>query len=435
LELPLDDSKALVVTSFNEGFVPKSAGADAFLPDRLRKELGLLHNERRYARDGYATSVLCHSREELRVLFARKTRRDTQDNPLQPSRLLFACSDADLVRRAGRYFAEHKSPPAPRALLLARREPILEKSLFAPPKPVALEKALERISVTRFKSYLACPYRYYLRHVRKLEAVGDAARELTGGAFGTLVHKTLGTFGRDPNGPRNSERQREILDYLIERLTNFAEAMYGRTQRRPSIRLQLEQAQRRLEGFAKCQAELVQAGWRILYAEDEEEDELSVPFPCGEGLITLVGRIDRIDFHEERRELLILDYKTGDSAQTPEKSHRKKETWIDLQLPLYRHLWPALRLGVPTEPEIRLGYFNLPKKLEETSVALAEWDADTLQDATNAAKAAIAKILRNAFWPPEYNPVPEFCDDLAAICLDNVLGRRTLPDENEGVGE
>ena len=59
LELPLDDSRALVVTSFNEGFVPQSAGADAFLPDRLRRELGLLHNERRYARDAYAACVLC----------------------------------------------------------------------------------------------------------------------------------------------------------------------------------------------------------------------------------------------------------------------------------------------------------------------------------------------------------------------------------------
>ena len=65
LELPLDDSRALVVTSFNEGLVPQSASADAFLPDRLRRELGLLHNDRRYARDAYATSVLCRGREEL----------------------------------------------------------------------------------------------------------------------------------------------------------------------------------------------------------------------------------------------------------------------------------------------------------------------------------------------------------------------------------
>src|SRR6516164_7349943 len=79
---------------------------------------------RRYARDAYAASVLCHSREELRVVFARMTRRDAQDNPLQPSRLLFACSDADLVRRARRYFGERRPPTAPRPLLLARCEPI-----------------------------------------------------------------------------------------------------------------------------------------------------------------------------------------------------------------------------------------------------------------------------------------------------------------------
>ena len=115
LELPLDDAPALIVTSFNEGFVPKSAGADAFLPDRLRRELGLLHNERRYARDAYATSVLCQSRQELRFLFAQ---RDTAKDPLQPSRLIFACPDAALIDRARQFFAGPKpeascAPSAP----------------------------------------------------------------------------------------------------------------------------------------------------------------------------------------------------------------------------------------------------------------------------------------------------------------------------------
>src|SRR5262249_39123545 len=87
LELPLDDSPALAVTSFNEGFVPQSSHADAFLPDRLRRELGLLHNERRYARDAYAASVLCHTRRELRLIFARQ---NTNEDPMQPSRLVFA---------------------------------------------------------------------------------------------------------------------------------------------------------------------------------------------------------------------------------------------------------------------------------------------------------------------------------------------------------
>jgi ATP-dependent helicase/nuclease subunit B len=439
LELPLDDSKALIVTSFNEGFVPKSAGADAFLPDRHRRELGLLHNERRYARDAYATSVLCQSRENLRVVFAR---RDVEKNPLHPSRLLFACSDETLIRRARRYFAGNKGPAAPRRLLLAAKDPIPEKSPFRPPAPAAAKRTLERISVTRFKAYLACPYRYYLQHARKLKVVNDAARELDGGAFGTLLHKALGAFGRDPSGPRNSERKRDIGDFLNERLSALAREVFGRDQRRPAIRLQLEQARLRLDAFAARQAELVQEGWRIIYVEDDADDEedrnqLITPFPAKETLVELTGRIDRIDLHEGRGVLRVLDYKTADNAEKPDKTHRKKDAWIDLQLPLYRHLVRAAALDRESAEPIELGYLNLPKKPAETGVSLATWDKETLEDADKTAVAVICNLRKEcdkAFWPPKV-PAPKYSDDFAAICLDRVMSGPGLEDEDEGGSE
>jgi ATP-dependent helicase/nuclease subunit B len=422
--LPLDDSKGLVVTSFNEGFVPKSTGADAFLPDRLRKELNLEHNERRYARDAYATAVLCHSRQELRVIFARMARRDAQDNPLQPSRLIFACPDADLVRRAQRYFAERKPPTGPRRLLLARREPILEKSLFAPPRPVSPKERLKQISVTRFKEYLACPYRYYLRHVEKLEAVDDTAREMDGGVFGTLLHGALGAFGRDAGAPNQSTREQEIFDFANERLNAIASLLFGPEAHRPSIRLQLEQARLRLRAFARQQAALAAEGWRIIHVESAEDKrvQLSVSFPVDGEEILLVGRIDRIDFHETKRTLRILDYKTADTAQTPDKTHRKKDAWIDLQLPLYRYLWPAAGLSVPGKPEVELGYFNLPKKVDGAGVAIADWDNKTLESARVEAQRIIGE-LRKKVYLPWADPPPPYSDDLAAICMDNVRGR------------
>ena len=54
LELPLDNAPALVVTSLNEGCVPSSLNGDLFLPNQLRRALGIEDNDRRYARDAYA---------------------------------------------------------------------------------------------------------------------------------------------------------------------------------------------------------------------------------------------------------------------------------------------------------------------------------------------------------------------------------------------
>jgi hypothetical protein len=430
LELPLDDSLALVVTSFNEGFVPKSTGAEAFLPDRLRRELGLLHNERRYARDAYAASVLCHSRQELRVLLARQ---DTNKDPLRPSRLIFACPDDTLICRARRFFAEPSSPTVPRRLLLAPGGPIPEESRFEPPRPVPPEEKPQRISVTRFKVYLACRYRYYLRHVRNLEAVNDAARELDGSAFGNLLHGTLSAFGRDTGAPRLSTREQEVFEFLDDRLQAIVRGRYGADERRASIRLQVEQARRRLKAFAAKQVALVREGWRIVHAEqaDETRNNLCAAFAVDGEPITLVGRIDRIDFQETTRTLCILDYKTADSAQTPDKTHRSEGDWIDLQLPLYRHLWRATPLDVVGDCTIKLGYFNLPKQLDKTGVDCADWDEATLESADDRARQVVRDLRHACFWPPVHPP-PDFSEDLAAICLDNVLHGPVLPDEEQG---
>jgi ATP-dependent helicase/nuclease subunit B len=435
LELPLDDARALVVTSFNEGFVPQSTGADAFLPDRLRRELGLLHNERRYARDAYATSVLCQSREKLRVLFAR---RDADNNPLQPSRLVFACQDDALINRARQFFGGQKTPATPRRLLLAANVPIGEKSRFEVPIPVVPQQKLERISVTRFKDYLACPYRYYLRHVCKLEAVDDAAGELDGRTFGILLHGALSALGRNGDSPGRSAKEREIFEFLDEHLHAFAKERYGASQRRAAVRLQLEQARLRLKAFAVKQAEVVQEGWCIVYAENAENTgaEWRAPFPVDGAAIDLTGRIDRIDFHEAKRTLRVLDYKTADKAQTPDEAHRNKNGWIDLQLPLYRYLRHGTKLPVPATCAIELGYFNLPKQPGETAVALAPWDDATLADADNAARQVVRRMrgtLKDLlpFWPPVY-PAPDFSDDFSAICLDNVFSSPASREDDEG---
>lgn len=429
LELPLDDGPALIVTTFNEGFVPKAAGADAFLPDRLRAALGLMHNQRRYARDAYATSVLSHSRPELRVVFAR---RDLNKYPLQPSRLLFACDDEALVRRAQRFFGKDVGPPAPRRLPLAAPADIRAASTFQRPSPAEPMPELTRMPVTRFKSYLACPYRYYLRHVRKLRAIDDAARELSGDLFGSLLHRVLSRFGRHA-GMQTNKSERDIAEFLVDALGLEARRLYGSDQRRAAVRLQLEQARLRLTTFARHQAELAGGGWRIIYAEADEErgaqangnqdrtenklEDVFRKFTARQ--IMLVGRIDRIDFHETKNTIRILDYKTADKARTPQETHCKDDRWIDLQLPLYRHLWRKALADFPPsgDRKVELAYLNLPRADAAAGLALATWTDDDLEAADDVACAVIRDIVARRFTITR--PAPDYSEDLAAICLDN----------------
>jgi hypothetical protein len=418
LELPLDDSPALVVTSFNEGIVPQSKIADPFLPNELRRQLALEDNDRRYARDAYALSVLAASRQSLKLIVGH---RDAEGNPLAASRLLFAADDARVAQRAVRLFG---SPPSAikRRVLAAGLPPAPKVSALSPPPPLPLREPLDHMSVTHFRTYLACPYRYYLRHVLHLEAVADDGEELDGGQFGVLVHEVLEHFGRDAK-MRGCDEAETIYEFLDDRLAAVAAAKYGTQHGRPAIRMQVEQIRRRLRTFADLQAARIAEGWQILHSEDADQ-RLQVDFPVdGQGM-TLLGRIDRIDWQESSGTLLVLDYKTSDGGDSPERAHRKRDgQWIDLQLPLYRHLLSRLPLNgkAASAASVRLGYFTLPKDMSSASVQVAEWSADDLAAADDSAREVIRNIRRELFWPPK-EPPPAFCDDLAPICHDHRLG-------------
>ncbi len=96
LDLTLDDAPALIITGIHDGVVPEAVNADPFLPNQLRRQLGMIDNARRYARDMYAFQVMLHSRQYLRVIVGRN---NLSGDPLVPSRLLLACNMAELPAR------------------------------------------------------------------------------------------------------------------------------------------------------------------------------------------------------------------------------------------------------------------------------------------------------------------------------------------------
>jgi ATP-dependent helicase/nuclease subunit B len=430
LDLPLDDAPATLVTTFNEGFIPSSMTADAFLPNRLRESLGLLHNDRRLARDAYALAVLCASRRALRVIVAC---RDSEGNPLAPSRLLFLTTPDAIVRR-GRSFFGDLPPQPPRRNLLVPVDAPPARSRLSPPRPQPLTAPITEVSVTKFRDYIACPYRFYLRHQLKLEAIADDAAELDGGAFGGLVHWVLEQFGRavDAQEIRDAADAKKIAAYLDFKLDQIAAARFGPRQARPAVLVQLEQIRLRLGAFAHWQAERTRAGWRIVFSEDSENRELlQASFPVDGIDFTLTGRIDRIDYHEQLCRLAVLDYKTADRGDDPRKTHRHADEWIDLQLPLYRHLVRKAQLlqSVPADVPLDLGYVVLPLDLKDVGLKLAEWDDALLLSADRQAQEIIRALREERFWPPT-SPPPDFFDDVAAICQDRRLGLG-LPPEGE----
>lgn len=421
LELPLDDSPALVVTSFNDGYVPGSLNSDAFLPNAMRRHLGLLDNRRRYARDAYALSVLMASRQQLRLITGR---RDLRGDPLRPSRLLFAADERQIAARVLRCFAEAKGAPAP-----ARSSPIpsaalneadqrADTSQLKIPRPQPLNRPIERISVTAFRTYLACPYRFYLQHILRLRDVDDTASELSALSFGNVMHEVLHRFGTGPY--RTSVSAADIRAELRKRLAEVAEEQLAGA-RLAAVNVQLRQLEMRLDAFADWQANRTADGWVIQHSELSFRDK-DVLLDLGNGRnIRLDGRIDRIDQMGSTGRYAIFDYKSGEKAMSPRQTHRKKDTWTDLQLPLYRYM--AQQIGL--SGELNLGYITLPKDTGNVKESTADFDEPELDSALQKAVEVATCIVDERFWPPQ-DDGPVLYSEFSSICQDGAFDREVV---------
>ncbi|MGB6045606.1 MAG: PD-(D/E)XK nuclease family protein [Pirellulales bacterium] len=410
LELPTDPAPALIVTSLNEGFVPDSLNSDLFLPNSLRQRLRILDNRRRYARDAYALSVLLASRQQLTLITGR---RNTSGDPLTPSRLLFATDPETVAARAKQFFDEALSADvAPAAVPPGTPD----TSEFQVPRPEPSKDPVEYMNVTAFRAYLACPYRFYLSQILKLAALDDAHEEMDAAVFGILLHDVLRHFGESAR--RDSSDAEEIEHFLMETLDRRVAAQFGRDYL-PAVRVQLQHLRARLKAFAGWQATWREKGWRIERIEKEEGAD-RFDLQLGQGRVMKVGgRIDRIDRNENTGEYSVLDYKTSDKAKLPDEVHRKGGEWVDLQLPLYRHLVKASGI----DGAVRLGYIVLPKNAEQVGARLAEWTDAELEQADIVACGVAAKVLDQQFWPPADDP-PWTMDEFAAICQEGVFARQ-----------
>ncbi len=400
LELPLDDAPVMIVTGLNEGKVPAATAVDPWLPEPLRRHLGLLDHERRYARDAYALSAIARGRQSVRFVAGRRSRAS---DPLAPSRLLLTGDVASVARRVLAFYeAATTLPPLVGALAAGR-----ETSAMAVQRP-SPAPARGSLKVNELKRYLDCPYTYYLEQVLGLRASDDGARELDRGAFTGLARDVLATFG-ERDGGRTTDAA-TIRAAVMALLDETALARFG-AHPRPAVKVQVELLRKRLAAFAGWQARWAAEGWRITHVRASAPEGKAMFDVDGEP-VELRGRIDRIDYNDRTQQHAAFDYKTTDTPRSPEKSHRTKKGWIDFQLPLYHHI--VRSLGV--EGPLRVGYLALPRDVGAVKEQLVEWDAATLASADEEARDVVRKIRAGAFWPPKYrSDWSRFEDDFGAL--------------------
>ena len=404
MELPWEDAPHLVVTGMNDGFVPEAIKGHAYLPDSARRFLGLRHNESRHARDAYILSSLLACRRDHGKIDLVFGRRSAREEPLRPSRLLFACPPEDLAARVSLLFG---------ATLPARESPAWSLTWqLTPPAPDDSMRIFERLPVTAFRDYLSCPFRFYLRRGLRMERDDGPLLELDARHFGTLCHLVVEDFAA--SAVRDSDREKEISEFFENTLASIVSHEYGDRLPVP-ILVQRESARQRLNWWATIEAEQRRLGWQIVEYERSLDSEENPWLVHG---VRITGKIDRIERSSATETLRILDFKTG-RLKSPRDAHLRNlrrhedptglpswmmipagnsvQRWVDLQLPLYLL---ALDAAGQSGPMVA-GYANLGRAKSE--VALKVWDdldGHLLAAARTCLEGVIESVTARRFWPP-----------------------------------
>ncbi len=408
LELAWNAAPTVVVAGLNEGIVPDGRVDDAFLPDSLRQRLGLRRDATRLARDAYLLRSILAVRGRSTSLVLGKY--SLSGDPLKPSRLLFRCADDQLP---GRVRLLTGDPPVPTAIASPGPGFRLRLPTRAELPPQALE--LGSVSASRLRDYLACPFRYYLKRVLKMQADTDEVDELDALHYGTLLHAALESLGEIPACGDPGQIERHLLAALQEQ----AERRYG-GRRSFLVDLQIDSARERLAAAAVEQAKAVREGWRIVDIERSLEGLGQFEIRPGVKASGRIDRIERRDGPDGQPQYRILDYKSSETSKSPAATHFAtgsgsgqpeycrvqcldgkgklvERRWVDLQLPLYALAWRQAHAELPAPA---CGYFNLSSS--QTSIELlAEIEQpEVLEQALACAQGVVDDLRRGRFWPP-----------------------------------
>ncbi|MEM7681698.1 MAG: PD-(D/E)XK nuclease family protein [Planctomycetota bacterium] len=452
-----DDASAMAVVGVHEGALPSASYGSPWLSEADRESLGLPTARERYAAEAYRFEALLRGRPGVPIVAGRV---DDEGSPLRPSRLLLSTAPQVVAQRVLAYYDE--TPLRPVASGFAPVNPSESPSPgaeagFGPPEPRPAEEApharsivavepqgrntlalssdseaprdpLDPLSVTAFRVYLACPYRFYLKHVLRLRAVEDAPPEMGAALFGSVAHAVLQRFALEPEAAsQDTERVARCFGRLVD---DEAAQRFGQAGAAPAVRFQIDRLHERLAALAPHQAEAARAGWRIDSSRVEQSYEAALGLGEGFAPLRLLGRIDRVDLRDDGG-VRVIDYKTSSSGHDPRATHRKAGRWIDLQLPLYQHIAETLGWGQPVE----VGYLRLPSDPANAGWAAAQWDGkksdppheDLHQQALEKAREVGRDIRRGTFWPP--GEVPQYPDGLEHLCCD---GSRSRPQAEAG---
>ncbi len=295
LDARISNTEITILGGMNEGIWPQIKNADHWLNRSMRKEAGLLSQERK-------VGLLAHDFQQginnNTVIITRSERID--DTPSVPSRWLNRITNLlkglgtdgrnqlDEMKTRGNFWLNlAKAVEEPRQNMTPAERP-------SPVPPLAVRP--KHLSVTQIEKLIRDPYSIYARYVLKLKKLQPLKKQANVLLRGNVIHKIMQKFSELTKNNQNLLNSLELI--------KLSEDIFSKEVPWPAIRSVWKiQFKKTIPLFLEAE-KLRRQNASPLFFEHPGSTFLS------EVGITLTAIADRID-KNRLNELLIYDYKSG----------------------------------------------------------------------------------------------------------------------------
>jgi len=397
LELAFESAPYMMISGLNEGVLPNTELGNTWLPESLREMLGMKTNADRVAHDIFYIQSLLEPRRDEGEVRGYFLKYGAGGEPMKPSRLILQVEREELAQRVAHTFSEQTYS---RLSQPWRRDWVL--------RVPAMDKELKRLSASRIKGYLDCPFRYYLKFELGMSRPEQQLHEWSQAEFGSLVHEVLEAMQHDA-GILTTKNEHVLKEWLWAQLDELIEKRFA--EHIPTaFAIQRETLRQRLQFFAylEVKSRLHDDQWKPVRFEEEFSFEIDG--------VRIIGAIDRVD-QNAAGEYRLVDYKTG-KVDPAEKSHMAKipkdglpahlvDTavafeymgdelyWKNLQLPIYALAYRQKYGKLPV-----LAYCTVAKTAQDTRYTEWVFTAELAEAAEKAIRDVIKAIRAERYWPP-----------------------------------
>ena len=313
LETRTLDFPHIILTSMNEGVLPRGRSQNSLIPYSIKREYGMPTYQDKDAVYAYHFYRLLQRAEQVDLLFVDQPGLGEAGEESRFIRQL----EIELSRRNPRAKVQRCSPPEGRLKL----EPSVT---YLPKTPGMLERleqwAAGSISPSALKSYLEYPEQFYHRYVLKIEDP-EIDEGIDPRVEGNILHKALqalldpylqkGTVPRPEDSVfhKSIPGLREFLTPILQQESSLSDQETQGGKGLLALHTMAITMQRFLEAERnRCRKN--PGPTEILLLEEALEANISSP----NRTIRLKGNADRLEKHADH--IRVIDYKTGQDSQS-----------------------------------------------------------------------------------------------------------------------